>query len=282
VVGLMVAVLAFTTFTRAGIWSNQITLNMFTAKNHPESYRSLTGTGLLSILDRADARGTFAAFARAAAARETTIVPLAEMSKIAAGLRAILDAGASPAAGDPVPPGGAALLREPLVLSGPYLAAVDSALDNEMARRLEVFPVTAESVLALDNLNECFSQSIDVCLPLVDRLERWYGIALDNPRMSSQDRALLKMSWGRLNAERGKPELAVAMMREAVMMEPDNPGYSLGLAVLHMELDQWDEVAGILAELESHRPWSGFGSRHIRWLRKHYENHLLASRGDLQ
>ena len=103
VVGLLVLVLAFTTFTRAGIWSSQITLNMFTAQNHPESYRSLTGTGLLSIADGGDARDTFAAFGRAAAARETTIVPLAEMSKMAAGLRALVAAGADadPGAGAP-------------------------------------------------------------------------------------------------------------------------------------------------------------------------------------
>jgi hypothetical protein len=282
VVGLLVIVLAFTTFTRAGIWSDRITLNMFTAQNHPESYRSLTGTGLLSILGGGEARDTFAAFARAAAARETTIVPLAEMSKIAAGLRAIFDAGTSPGVGGPAPPADAVLLREPLVLSGPYLAAVESALDDEMARRLEAFPIAAESVHALDRLSECLARNIDVCLPLVDRLERWYGIALDNPRMNSADRALLLMSWAKLKAERGEAEIAVVMMRQAVLMVPDDPGYSLSLAVLHMERDQWDEVAEILARLESHRSWSGFGSRHIRWLRQHYENYLRASRGEAQ
>ena len=59
----------------------------------------------MSILDRGDARDTFAAFARAAAARQTTIVPLVEMGKIAAGLRAILDAGTPRGAGDPVASG---------------------------------------------------------------------------------------------------------------------------------------------------------------------------------
>jgi hypothetical protein len=278
----MVVVLAFTTFTRAGIWSSRTTLSTFTAQNHPESYRSLNSTGWLSILGRGDARDTFAAFARAAAARETTIVPLAEMSKIAAGLRGIVDAGTSPGAGGPAPSADAALLRQPLVLSSPYLAAVESALDNEMARRLEAFPITAESAYALDGLSECWSRNIDVCLPLVDRLERWYGIALDNPRMSSADRALLLMSWAKLKAERGEAQIAVAMMREAALMVPDNPSYSLSLAVLHMELDQWHEVAGILARLESQRSWSGFGSRHIRWLRQHYESYLRASRGETQ
>ena len=281
VVGLMVAVLAFTTFTRAGIWSDRITLNMFTAQNHPESYRSLTGTGLLSILDGGDARDTFAAFARGAAARATTNVPQAEMSKIAAGLRVMIDARASPGADAAAPSADAALLRDPLILSSPYLAAVESALDREMAHRLEVFPVTAESAYALDRLSECLSRNMDVCLPLADKLERWYAIALGNPRISPQDRAMLKMSWGSLNAQRGEGERAVAMMREAVLMAPDNPSYSLSLAALHMELGQWQEVAEILAGLESRRPWSGFGSRHVRWLRSHYENHLRETRGDL-
>ena len=276
VVGLVVVVFAFITFTRAGIWSNEITLKMFTAKNHPESYRSLTGTGALSILSGGDARDTFAAFARAAAARETTVVPLVEMSKIAAGMSAILAARAPSGVGEPVPSGDAELWRAPLVLSGPYMAAVDSALDAEVARRLEVFPLSAESAYTLDGLSECMSRNVDVCLPLVERLERWYTIALGNPRINPEDRALLKMSLGRFHAAHGEPARAVAGMREAVSMEPDNLGYPLTLAALHMRLDQWDEVAEILDRLESRRSWSGFGSRHVRWLRAHYENHLRA------
>jgi hypothetical protein len=117
---------------------------------------------------------------------------------------------------------------------------------------------------------------------LSDKLERWYAIALNNPRMDPADRALLKMSRAGLHAERGEMGRAVVMMREAMLMEPDDLGFALGLASLHMRLDQWDAVAEILHRLESNRPWSGFGSRHLRWLRAHYENHLRASPGNLQ
>jgi len=281
-VGVLTLVLAFTTFTRAGIWGDQLTLNMFTAQNHPESYRSLTGTGLVSIADGGDARDTFAAFARAAAARETTIVPLAEMSKIAAGLREILERNASAEVDDAAPPGNAVLLREPLHLSAPYLAAVESALDDEISRRLKSHPVIAESVYALDRLNDCLARSIDVCLPLANKLARWYDIALANPRMNPADRALLKMSLAQLLAARGETARAVSMMQEAVQMEPGNLGYPLALAGVYMRLNQWDEVAGILERLESGRSWSGFGSRHVRWLRTHYENHLNAMEKERQ
>jgi hypothetical protein len=277
VAGLLVVVLAFTTFTRAGVWSNSTTLKMFTAKNHPESYRSLSATGSLSIQRGGNASRTFAAYARAAAARESTILPLVEMRKIAAGLSGLVNAGASPDPDKPVALDGQALLSAPLVLSGPYLAAVESAIDDEMARRLEAFPVSAESTYALDNLSDCMSRNVDVCLPLGDRLERWYTIALNNPRMNPEDRALLNMSQGRFRAARGDVERAVAGMREAVRMAPDNPAYPFNLAALHMALGQWDEVAKILNRLESHRSWSGFGSRHLRWLRAHYEKHLRAT-----
>jgi len=282
VVGLLVVVLAFTTFTRAGIWSNQITLNTFTAKNHPESYRSLTGTGFLSILDGRDARDTFAAYGRAAAARETTIVPLVEMSKIAAGMRGILDAAGGSGAGTPAPERDLALLEAPLIFSTPYLTAVESRLDAEIGHRLEAFPVSAESAYALGRLRECIMRRVDVCLPLTDKLAGWYGIALDNPRASPADRAQLKMSRGWLHAERGDAELAVASMREAVLIQPDTMSYSFILATLHMELDQWDEVAEILHGLESRRPWSGFGSGQIRLLRERYDSHLKASRDQPQ
>jgi len=192
------------------------------------------------------------------------------------------ESGSAAGAGEPVPSGGQGLLRAPLILSGPYMAAVESALDDEMVRRLEEFPVSAESAYALDNLSECISRNVDVCLPLADRLERWYVIALGNPRMNPEDRALLKMSLGRFLGARGEPERALANMREAVRMAPDNLGYPLSLAALHMQLDQWEEVAEILDRLESRPSWSGFGSRHVRWLRAHYENHLRATRADPQ
>jgi tetratricopeptide (TPR) repeat protein len=275
--GLLVVVLAFITFTRAGVWSNEVTLNLFTAKNHPESYRSLTRTGTLSIQGGGDARQTFAAFARAAAARETTIVPLVEMNKIAAGVSGLLAGGVPPAPGDAPPPDHQELLRAPLVLSVAYMAALETALDAEMARRLAMYPVSAESAYALDNLSECMSRNVDVCLPLADKLARWYEIALDNPRINPEDRAMLKMSQGRFLAARGDVQRALAGMREAIQLAPDNLAYPLNLATLHMQLGQWDEVAEILEQLESRRSWSGFGSRHVRWLRAHYDKHLAAT-----
>jgi uncharacterized protein HemY len=100
--------------------------------------------------------------------------------------------------------------------------------------------------------------------------------------MNPVDRAMLKMSRGRFHAARGEPERAVAGMREAVLMEPDNLGYPLSLAAVHMSLGQWEEVAEILDRLESRRTWSGFGSRHVRCLRARYESHLRTTRADPQ
>jgi hypothetical protein len=125
------------------------------------------------------------------------------------------------------------------------------------------------------------SRNVDVCLPLSDKLDRWYAIALSNPRINPEDRALLTMSRGRFHAAYGQPERAVAGMREAVRMAPENLAYPLSLAALHMQLDQWDDVAEILDKLESRKSWSGFGSRHVRWLRAHYEIHLRAARANL-
>ena len=235
------------------------------------------GGGASNVRGGGDVLDAFAAFARAAAARRTTVVPLVEMSKIAVGVGAMLDSGAISGAVEPVPSRDSELLRGPLILSRPYTRAVESALAEEIARRLEAFPVSAESAYALDRLSECVSGNIEVCVPLAEKLEAWYVIALGNPRMNPEDRALLKMSHGRFLAARGETERALASMGEAARIEPRNLGYPLSLAALHMQLDQWDEVAGILDELESRPSWSGFGSRQIRWLRTQYENNLRAS-----
>ncbi len=282
VVGLLVVVLAFTTFTRAGIWANKITLNTFTAKNHPDSYRSLTGTGHLSIIDRRGASETFAAFGRAAAARDSTIVPMVEMIKIAAGLRVMLSASEGYANSDPAPKRDPALIERPLKLSVPYMAVVESLLDEQIRNRLERFPVSAESVYALENVRDCMSRRVDVCIPLEDELNRWYDIAANNPRMQPIDRGLLYMSRGRFHAQLGEVERAIEFAREAVHTDPENLAYPVNLATLHMRLGEWDEVASIIEELESRLSWSGFGSQHISWLRAHYRNYQQAKRADVQ
>jgi hypothetical protein len=279
VVGLLGVVLAFTTFTRAGIWSDRVTLNVFTAQNHPESYRSLMGTGVLSILERGDARDTYAAFSRAAAARGNSIVALVEMRKMAAGLAGILATDGNSGSGDGTIPDAATLLTGPLQLSEPYLSALEVVLDAEISRRLRAYPVGPEAVYALGRLSDCYMRNIDVCLPLVEELEAWFDIAMSNPGMNPDDRALMLMQRGRLHVRRGEPSLAVARMREAALLQPENVSFPLSLAGLHMELGQWDEVGEILHTLEANRPWSGFGSRHVRRLREHYENHLQATRG---
>ena len=147
-------------------------------------------------------------------------------------------------------------------------------LAAEISRRLASYPVGAEAVYALGGLGDCYMRNIDVCLPLLEELEGWYDVAMDNPGMNPEDRALLLMQRAELDVHHGDYASAVERMRAAVRLQPENLSLPLGLARLHMELGQWDRVAEILHALEADRPWSGFGSRHVRWLRQHYENHL--------
>jgi hypothetical protein len=277
VVGLLVAVLAFTTFTRAGIWGNKITLNLFTAQNHPESYRSLTGEGYVRIVDRRDARETFVVYQRAARARSDTLVPLLEMAKIVAGLRALVEANPAITGPEPIPPGEPAPLGAPLLISADYLQALEGSLDREIRRRLEGYPATSETVLGLDRLRDCVESRIDVCLPLAAKLEDWYRITLDNPRMMREDRAMLQFSRGKLYVHGGDMESATDYMTRAMATDPLNLSYPLALGVHHIQLEQWSQVAEILRVMEARRSWSGFGSRHIRWLRERYDESRQAS-----
>jgi uncharacterized protein HemY len=102
---------------------------------------------------------------------------------------------------------------------------------------------------------------------------------MSNPGMNPEDRALMLMQRSELHVHRGEAPLAVSRMREAALLQPENLSFPLTLASLHMELGQWEEVGRILERLETNRPWSGFGSRHVRRLREHYEMHLKANGG---
>ena len=282
VVAMVVAVLAFTTFTRAGIWADDTTFNTFTAKNHPESYRSLAGVGNLSVIRGLDAREIYADYGRVAEARDSTIIALVEMSKIAAGMRALIAAGGDSEVGMSELPSDAELLRRPLVLSASYLSAAEAAIDHEIRRRLREYPVLVESAYAFERLRECIVQRVDVCVPLVEKLEEWYDVALGNPRMVSSVRGMLSINRASFHEDRAELDLAVERMRDAIALDPHNLSYSFTLAMFHIRHEQWDEAGKVLDRLEADEPWSGFGSRHVSYLREQYEARLNASGASVQ
>jgi hypothetical protein len=204
------------------------------------------------------------------------------MIKIAAGLQRFVTVDSSQQSEDSLPTGQGASWREPLVMSLPYLKAVEAALDAEIRRRLVSFPVTAESANALERLRECIAQRIDVCIPLLERLERWYEISLKSTRMNSSTRSILLMSRGNLHDSRGEFDLAVISMRDAAASDPHNISIPIMLAALYIRHEQWDQATAVIEEIENNLPLSGFGSRHVSWLREQYEKRLQASRVELQ
>ena len=282
VVGSLVAVLAFTTFSRAGIWADDVTFNTFTAKNHPESYRSLVGAGNLSVIKGRDAREVYAAYGRVAEAQESTIIALVEMSKIAAGLRALTGERGDPEAAVSARPSDAELLRHPLVLSAPYLRAAEAAIDREIRRRLREYPVMVESAYAFERLRQCMVEGVDVCILLVDKLEEWYDVALANSQMVASVRGMLNINRASFHENHGELDLAVERMRDAIALDPHNLSYSFTLAMFHIRHEQWNEAKNVLDKLEAEEPWSGFGSRHVNYLREQYEARLNASGASAQ
>lgn len=278
---LAVAVLAFTTYARAGIWGDSYTLKAFTAKNHPASYRSLAGAGILSILGRSDVREVYVAYGRVAEARASTVIPLVEMAKIAVGLRGLI-ADRDGAQGEgPVSPDDDLLRREP-ILSVPYLNAAETRIDREIRHRLQAYPVSYESASSLDSLRDCIVKRIDVCIPLAERLGEWYDIALDNPARPDVVSGMLNVHRGQYHEYLGELDLAAARMRDAIAADPDNLSHGLTLARFYIRHELWPEADRVLDVLEGNRPWSGFGSRHVSWLREQYEIRRQANGVDPQ
>ena len=84
VVGLMVAVLAFTTFTRAGVWGDKYTVIEFSLRNHPNSSRTHGEYATSNAQLVGDIELGFKHWARAAELNPSSVLELIEMDKLLA------------------------------------------------------------------------------------------------------------------------------------------------------------------------------------------------------
>jgi tetratricopeptide (TPR) repeat protein len=258
VVGLMVAVLAFTTFTRAGVWGDKYTVIEFSLRNHPNSSRTHGEYATSNAQLVGDIELGFKHWARAAELNPSSVLELIEMDKLlAAQILAFEQQGAradTVSADYPVPTD---FHAAPVPDLG-YLKALDRILADEISTRLRTRPVAMSNVAALRTLEQCIRTNLAPCVFLLPRAMGWFELAWENPRVDERVRAGLRLGLAKLYAYDGQLEKAVESAQAAARGDPGQIQYLFELAALYLTLQDLDAAERTIAAADSMMHYSGF------------------------
>jgi len=271
VVGLMVAVLAFTTFTRAGIWGDKYTVIEFSLRNHPNSSRTHGEYATTNARHANDIHLAFKHWARAAELNPSSVLELIEMDKLLAAQilnfeqqdnRENTASAEHPAPTDfgaaPVPDLG-------------YLKALDLVLGKEISTRLATQPMIMSNVAALRALEQCIRANLAPCVVLLPRAIGWFELASENPRLIVPIRAGLQLGLAKLYAYGGQIDKAVASAEAAARFDPGEIQYLFALAALYLTLENLDAAERTIAAAEDKMNYSQFRHGVLRDLKHNLE-----------
>lgn len=225
--------LGFSTWNRAGVWSNRLTIAETDARYHPNSMRANDFAAKASLLEAKD-------IDRAIYYTLRTIVDAPQEAGLRIDLRLLLAAKEAEINGllaqSPVRterlPGNIKIAGLPTAIKitsdgqRVYLSH-DSSLDGTITNLLKTEPITVHTVVALEDLRHCVIETPQVCNRLQARALDWLMVATDNPRSSNDYRAIVLRDAAMLNAYQGNYSGALRYMEKAAELDPSVPTYQL-------------------------------------------------------
>ena len=265
------ALLAFVTQTRAGIWQDENTLAYFQVRNHPDSYRAKTGYARMLVRRGVDARETWTALARAAADEARPVAALLEMVKVAREMQIRVASGEieeDAQAGAPPADWTQASLR----YHRGYLEQVEAVLVEELERRLRELPLSYETVNALQSLRECLLQGAPACRSLGDEARRWLRLAMQNPRSVPATMAAVEYGYAVLLAEDGREEEAARLASSAWERVPRQLGFGFYKGYWLMKAGRLDEAERVVEHMEAFERRTGRRGDEVRALREAFDD----------
>ena len=250
VVGLLVVVLAFTTFTRASTWGDKITVIEFSRRNHPDSSRTHGEYAMTNAQLMGDIELAYKHWARAAELNPSSVLELIEMDRILA-VQILAFEQQEVADGRfaeyPAPTEFGAAMAPDL----DYLKALDRLVADEISTRLETRPVPMGNVSALRALERCIHTGLIPCVVLRPRAIEWFELASENPRGNNDARAVLRLGLAKLYASSGQIEAAVESAEAASKTNPDQAHFLFELAALYLALKDLDAAERTISAAES-------------------------------
>ena len=277
--GLLVVVLAFTTFTRAGVWADKFTLIEFSLRNHPNSSRSHGEFATTNAQYTGDVALAYKHWSRAAELNPSSVLELIEMEKVLAAQILVMagqgDAAERESGHVASPTDYAAPMRPSLG----YLRALDALVAGEIELRLATRPMLMGNVAALRALERCIRSTLPPCVALVPRTIDWYLLARDNPRLSGKPRAVLQLRLAKLYERDGDLDKAVASAEAAVRTDPGHIVYMLELAALYLASEDLDAAEGTIAAAENGMRSSQIYRRLLRDIKRDLERARMHAKG---
>jgi tetratricopeptide (TPR) repeat protein len=269
--GLLVAVLAFTTFTRAGIWGDKYTVIEFSLRNHPNSSRTHGEYAVTNAQYADKLELSFEHWARAAQLNPSSVLELIEMDKVLAAQILALEKddqrGTTLAARQPAPDD----FDAPLTADLDYLKALDRIVAEEISKRLEARPMVMSNVAAMRSLQECVQSTLPPCVVLFQRAVDWHERAIENPRQIKETRAVLRLGLAKLYAYDDQIARAVEVLEAAVKTHPGQVHYLFELAALHLTVGNLDSAERAIEAADRNFGYSGFRHGVLRDLKYNLE-----------
>lgn len=189
IAGLLVLVVGFSTFTRAALWRDTLSLATGMERNHPQSYRTRMAVGLARAQAGHGLSSIYHAFRGAAAINPQAVAPLMQMVKLTHVPLITATFSAAPFGDRDIN-----LLEDDFSNTRGWLTRVQVLLDGEITKRLRWYPIVPTTTLTLLDLVVCTTAQIAACIAVAPSSLEWHRVALENPRIREHDRRILRRS----------------------------------------------------------------------------------------
>jgi hypothetical protein len=213
--GLIIVVLAITTYGRAIIWSDLATLVVSTASKKPQSARAQLDLANLMHVTGQPGEKLYPAYRRVEQLSDTGSVRIGTL-EILLKLRRAHESGEQPLPAQIIADDGAILLE-------PTPQGFDAEIERITAAQERQFASGAVRILDIESTRRmvsCYEHGAPHCKLLGPSLRRWLNAGIDNPRTGAHAIQVLTWLQARLQLVDGNRDGGLATMARAVAMDP--------------------------------------------------------------
>jgi tetratricopeptide (TPR) repeat protein len=252
----LVLVLSFTTWNRAGTWSNLHTLAETSARHHPDSARANDFASKANLLEANDINRAIAYALRTVASAPQEPGSRIYLRLLLATAEAEINESLIRSLGKNWnPPNNVEIkgLPEEIEIKTDNRSLRlhhEAASAQTIVNLLRTEPITVHTVVALENLRRCVIDTPPVCALLQADTLVWLTTAANNPRSSNDYRAIVLRDAAMLNAHQGRYDQALRYMEQAAELDPDVLAYRLAKTEYLIRTGHLDQAKSMLDALQ--------------------------------